>query len=179
MPSFVIEDAVPAGGGGTAVAVTVTVAVAYFELSAALVAVTLKFPALDPAVYSPPVETVPPVAVQVTLVFELPVTVAENCCGLPVCTDAELGFIATLTPEFVGGGYVFDPVPTYPAHPPSASVSATTRSPAPAPDQHPPRLSRSALSRNCSTVSEDGMVSTSAAQASLPARALLLAQRTD
>jgi hypothetical protein len=41
MPSFVIEDAVPAGGGGGGVVVTVTDAVAYFELSAALVAVTL------------------------------------------------------------------------------------------------------------------------------------------
>ena len=35
----------------------------------------------------------PPVAVQVTAVFELPVTVAVNCCVLLVCRLAELGLI--------------------------------------------------------------------------------------
>jgi len=36
---------------------------------------------------------VPPVAVQVTAVFELPVTVAVNCCVPLVCTLAEPGVI--------------------------------------------------------------------------------------
>ncbi len=35
----------------------------------------------------------PPVAVQVTAVFELPVTVAVNCCVPLVCRLAELGLI--------------------------------------------------------------------------------------
>ena len=39
----------------------------------------------------------PPVAVQVTVVFELPVTVAANCCVDEVCKDAEVGLIETLT----------------------------------------------------------------------------------
>jgi hypothetical protein len=47
MPSFVTEDAVPGGGGK---AVTVTIALADFVLSAELVAVTLKLPAVFPAV---------------------------------------------------------------------------------------------------------------------------------
>ena len=76
MPSLVIADAVPGGGG---VAVTVTAALAFFVLSATLVAVTVKLPATFPAVNSPAEVIVPPVAVQVTLVFEVPVTVAENC----------------------------------------------------------------------------------------------------
>ena len=69
----------------TAAAVaTVTLAVAVFEVSATLVAVTSNVPAVLPAVYMPPDEIVPPVAVQVTLVFDVPVTVAENCCFAPV-----------------------------------------------------------------------------------------------
>ena len=40
---------------------------------------TVKFPVVWPAVYRPAVEMVPPVAVQVTAVLELPVTVAVNC----------------------------------------------------------------------------------------------------
>ena len=65
----------------TAAAVaTVTLAVAVFEVSATLVAVTSKVPAVLPAVYIPADEIVPPVALQVTVVFDVPVTVAENCC---------------------------------------------------------------------------------------------------
>jgi hypothetical protein len=48
-------------------------------------------------VYKPELETVPPVAVHVTAVFELPVTVAVNCCVADVCKDAVVGLIETLT----------------------------------------------------------------------------------
>ena len=69
------------GGGGAA---TVTVAVANLVVSATLVARTVNVPAAAGAVYRPLVETVPPVADQVTAVLEVPVTVAVNCCVLPV-----------------------------------------------------------------------------------------------
>ena len=39
----------------------------------------------------------PPVAVHVTLVFVLPVTVAVNCCVPPVCREEEVGLIDTDT----------------------------------------------------------------------------------
>lgn len=81
-----IETDTVAGGGG--VAVTVIAACALFVLSAELVAVTVKFPAPEPAVYRPLEEIVPPVAVQPTFEFVLPVTVAENCCVAPACTEA-------------------------------------------------------------------------------------------
>jgi hypothetical protein len=89
----------------TAAAASVTVAVAIFEVSAALVAVTSKVPAVPPPVYKPAEETVPPVEVQVTPVFDVPVIVAENCCLLPGCSEAEVGSIAIATtpaPGFVG-----------------------------------------------------------------------------
>ena len=57
----------------------VTEATAVLLWSAALVAVTVKFPALFPATNKPVEEIVPPVAVQVTAVLEEPVTLAENC----------------------------------------------------------------------------------------------------
>ena len=57
----------------------VTAAEAVFVESATEVAVTMKeVPAVDPAVNKPPLEIVPPVAVHVTAIFELPVTVAVN-----------------------------------------------------------------------------------------------------
>ena len=68
-------------GGGS---VTVTDAVADFVVSATLVARTVNVPATAGAVYKPAVETVPPVADHVTAVFEVPVTVAVNCCVPPV-----------------------------------------------------------------------------------------------
>jgi hypothetical protein len=71
-----------------------------------LVAVTVKVPAVLPAVKTP-AEIVPPVADQVTAVFELPVTVAENGFVLPDCTDAEAGLIVTAT----------DGVPGFPVEP--------------------------------------------------------------
>ena len=64
------------GGGGVW---TATCATAYFVVSAAEVAVTVKCQAVDPAVYSPDDEMVPPVAAQATAVSLLPVTVALNC----------------------------------------------------------------------------------------------------
>lgn len=68
-----------------------------------LVAVTVKAPAVAPAVKRPEVEIVPPVADQVTPVLEVPVTVAENCCVVPVCTLAEVGLTITETAELSGG----------------------------------------------------------------------------
>lgn len=49
------------------------------------------------AVYRPEVDTLPPVALQVTDVFVVPVTVAENCCVPPVRSDADVGVIETAT----------------------------------------------------------------------------------
>src|SRR5437763_1696281 len=50
-----------------------------FVVSATVVAVAVKVvPAVVPAVYRPAVEMVPPVAVQVTAVLDVPVTVAVN-----------------------------------------------------------------------------------------------------
>src|SRR6185312_15762507 len=69
----------------------VTLAEADFDESAAEVAVTVKPPAADPAVNKPLLETVPPVAVHVTAVLELPVTVAVNCCVCPGCRVAPVG----------------------------------------------------------------------------------------
>lgn len=40
---------------------------------------------------------VPPVADQVTAVLVEPVTVAANCCVAPVCKDADVGLMLTLT----------------------------------------------------------------------------------
>jgi hypothetical protein len=54
-------------------------------------------PALLGAVYKAALDRVPPVAVHVTVVFELPVTVAVNCCVPDVCRDAEVGLIEILT----------------------------------------------------------------------------------
>ena len=76
IPSLVREDAVPGGGAG---ALIVTEAFADLVWSAALVAVTAKLPADEPATNKPPEEMVPPVALQVTAVFEEPVTLAANC----------------------------------------------------------------------------------------------------
>jgi hypothetical protein len=47
----------------------------------------------------PEFEMVPAVAVQVTDVFELPLTVAVNCRVAPVCTEVEVGEIETVTPD--------------------------------------------------------------------------------
>ena len=78
IPSLLMEEAVPGGGGGAG-ALIVTAAFADLVWSAALVAVTAKLPADEPATNKPPEEMVPPVALQVTAVFEEPVTLAVNC----------------------------------------------------------------------------------------------------
>lgn len=80
--------------------VTVTAADADLLLSATLVAVTVNVPAAPGAVYKPPVLTVPPVAVHVTTVLVLPVTVAVNCCVALICRVAAVGLMVTAT----GGG---------------------------------------------------------------------------
>lgn len=85
---------VSGGGGG---AVTVTVAETDFVGLATLLAVTVTAPAANGAVNSPVVVIVPAVADQVTEVFELPVTVAENCCVAPVTMLAAVGLMATTT----------------------------------------------------------------------------------
>lgn len=64
-------------------------------------------PAVEGAVYKPALETVPPVALHATLVFELPVTLAVNCCMEPDCKEAVVGFTATAT---VGAPTVIDAV---------------------------------------------------------------------
>jgi len=107
MPSFVMELAVPAGaggaGGGAAAAESVTEACAVFALLAPLAAVMVKLPAVAPAVKSPDVEIVPPVADQVMLVFDVPVTVAANCWVPPVPTAADAGLMTTEMVEVSGG----------------------------------------------------------------------------
>ena len=80
-------------------AVTVIVAEADLVESATLVAVTEKPPATPPALYKPEAETVPPLALHVTEVFEVPVTEAVNCCVPPACNDAEVGEIVTATTD--------------------------------------------------------------------------------
>ena len=55
-----------------------------------------------PATYNPVAEIVPPVALQVIAVFEVPVTLAENCCDAPSASEADVGLIVTVT---AGGGF--------------------------------------------------------------------------
>ena len=63
---------------------------------------TLKlFPEVEPAVNTPALVIVPPVADQVTAVFEVPVTVAVNGCVCPGCSVALFGETPT---ETAGGG---------------------------------------------------------------------------
>ena len=45
----------------------------------------------------PPVDTVPPLAVQLTLVLVVPLTVAANCWLFPVCSEVAEGEMVTLT----------------------------------------------------------------------------------
>lgn len=78
-------------------ALTVTVAEADLVESAALVAVTVKLPAVLGAVNRPDVEMEPPLADQVTAVLLEPVTVAVNCCVPPVASEAEPGLTETAT----------------------------------------------------------------------------------
>ncbi len=57
----------------------------------------------------------PPVAVHVTPAFELPVTVAVNCCVPPTCTEAADKFRETDTP--LGLGELLDLPLTIPEQP--------------------------------------------------------------
>lgn len=76
---------------------TVTLAEADFVVSAKLVTVTVKLPAVDGAVYKPADEIVPPVAAQVTAVLLDPVTVAVNVCVPPEVRLTLVGAILTAT----------------------------------------------------------------------------------
>jgi hypothetical protein len=83
-------------------AVTVTLADPDFVASACEIAVTVTvagFGTVAGAVYIPPLEilpfAVPPLTLQVTAVFDVPVTVAMNCCVLPVVTVAVAGTTET------------------------------------------------------------------------------------
>ena len=68
----------------------------------------------------------PPVADQITPVFDVPVTVAENCWVLPVWTEAEVGLTATDTAAAAGG--LLETVPGEPAVPAQpARLNATDR----------------------------------------------------
>lgn len=82
---------------GVVAAVTVTDAEADLLVSATLVAVTTKLPALMGAVYIPLAEMLPPLAVQVTDVLLVPLTLAVNCWLLPPVSDVELGVTEMLT----------------------------------------------------------------------------------
>ena len=114
----------------------VTVAVALALGSAALTAVivtVLVDGRIVGAVYSPLAEIVPivefppatPFPVHVTLPFELPVTVAWNCCVCPRNSVALAGCTVTLTLGGGGGGGAVPPplCPVLPAH--AASIAAT------------------------------------------------------
>jgi hypothetical protein len=73
-------------------AATVITAVAVFAVLATLVAVTVSLPVALGAVYTPDELIVPRVAFHVTDLFVVvPVTLAVNCCVLPVTTDVEVG----------------------------------------------------------------------------------------
>ena len=85
-------------------AVTVTVAEADWVLSATLVAFTVYVPAVVGAEYSPELLTEPPVADHVTAVFDVPLTVAVNCCVALVCKATESGLM--LIEIGLGEGFV-------------------------------------------------------------------------
>jgi len=64
-------------------------------------------------------EIVPPVAVHLTLVLDVPVTMAENCCVPPIATEITLGLIETTTDA------VPEPGPCEPVPPPQAERPAS------------------------------------------------------
>ncbi|HEX7287865.1 MAG TPA: hypothetical protein VF532_16875 [Candidatus Angelobacter sp.] len=85
------------GVGGGAVKVTVTDAESDLLLSAWLVAVTVKVPAVLGAVYIPNEVIVPLLADQVTPVLLVPVMLTVNCCCLPTCKGTVCGLTVTAT----------------------------------------------------------------------------------
>ena len=98
----------------TADGFTVTVDREYLVGSATLVAVTVAVAVVVTlrAVNNPLLEIVPPSAVQVTAVFEVLVTVTENCCVPADGTLAVLGDTMTLTPELPLPPTVMDTIPS-------------------------------------------------------------------
>ena len=95
-------------GGG---ADTLTVASAVIELSAFKVASTWKVPPPLGAVYNPPWVMLPPVGSttdQVTAVFALLLTMAENCCWALAAILAVIGLTAI---ETTGGSQLSAVVP--------------------------------------------------------------------
>jgi len=104
-----MDVAVPAGGGGAA---TVTVACADLEVSATLVAVTVAFAAVAPAVNRPAFVIVPEDADHVTALFvTFPFTVALNCIVPLVRIDPVAG--VTLTEFTIGAATVTVAVPAF------------------------------------------------------------------
>ena len=89
-------------GGGTEEVIAIAAVPDWVE-SSTDVALQLPFPAVVPAVNSPALVIVPPVAVQVTAELKLPVpaTTAEHCDVAPVAT--EVGLAVTVTEVIVGG----------------------------------------------------------------------------
>lgn len=80
-------------------------AVADLEGSATLVAVTVNVPGVVSAVNKPEAEILPPVAVHVTPVLALPVTLAVNCCVDPEATvvvAGEMEMVTVVAPGFSG-----------------------------------------------------------------------------
>lgn len=67
---------------------------------------------------------VPDTAFQVTAVFDVPVTMAVNCCVAPVCTEIELG--ETVTPIGAGGAVVVTVTVAVPDFVVSATLVAVT-----------------------------------------------------
>lgn len=98
-------------------------------------AVTANVPVVLPAEYRPLAEMVPPLADQVTLLFELPVTEAENCWVEPLCTEAEVGLIATLT--VCGTGLVGLEPGLTPVQPPKSVAESKQRRKAVARGEYP------------------------------------------
>jgi len=114
-----------------------TLASARAVASATLVALTLTaLPAgrIAGAVYSPLPEIVPavafppgtPLTAHVTPMFELPVTVAANCCVCPRNSVALPGWIVTVIAGGGGGGA--DPRPLVPVHPVIAKIAGSAAS---------------------------------------------------
>lgn len=113
-------------------AVTVTLADPNFVESACETAVTLTvagFGTAAGAVYIPPLEMVPleapPLTLQVTAVFDVPVTVAVNCCALPVATVAVAG--TTETAIVVLGVWLAVPAQPHSAKPAKPKTSKERR----------------------------------------------------
>jgi hypothetical protein len=110
-PELGLTDATAGGAGGTSVTTALLRAVG----AAWLVAATARFIATGTtagAVYRPLVEITPtfelppvtPFTLQVTAVFDVPVTDAVNCCEPPGASTATTGAIQTLVAFANGGG---------------------------------------------------------------------------